>query len=440
VTSEGVAFSAGDFVGDVSNAGSLGEDPSITLLSGASEYDTTDYFAEISVPLLANLPGAQELTATGSFRRSDYSTFGENDTYGYGLVWQPIDDVRFRGSFSRAVRVPNLFELFSPAQGAFFRPADPCDATQIATAPDPALRQANCEIDLRANNVSDAELFTADGTYAFQDPLSAGFPGTTGGNSSLTEEVADTVTYGVVVQPRFVPGLTLTVDYWDIEIEDAIVAISAQNIVNGCYDSPSLDNAFCPLISRNPAADSAQNGGLTSLNQTRLNFGAVEAEGFDLGALYQFEVLGVGVDLSMNATRQDQLDLIEPSSPGEPPVVNPELGEMRRPEWASQFGVGLSYGPYSLSWSGVYYDEMTLGYEDGGEIETIEQNYGGAGVADARLIQDIRGAWQASDALTVYGGVSNLTNRQPYVSEFGYPVSPRGAYFFMGVTYNGAAR
>jgi len=440
VTSEGVAFSAGDFVGDVSNAGSLGEDPSITLLSGSSEYDTTDYFAEISVPLLANLPGAQELTANGSFRRSDYSTFGENDTYGYGLVWQPIDDVRFRGSFSRAVRVPNLFELFSPAQGAFFRPEDPCDATQIATAPDPAVRQANCVADLRANNVSDDELFASDGTYAFQDPLSAGFPGTTGGNSTLTEEVADTVTYGVVVQPRFVPGLTLTLDYWDIEIEDAIVAISAQNIVNGCYDSPSLNNAFCPLISRNPAATSAQNGGLTSLNQTQLNFGAVEAEGFDLGALYQFEVMGIGVDLSMNATRQDQLDLIEPSSPGEPPVVNPELGEMRRPEWASQFGVGLSYGPYSLSWSGVYYDEMTLGYEDGGEIETIEQNYGGAGVADARLIQDIRGAWQASDALTVYGGVSNLTNRQPYVSEFGYPVSPRGAYFFMGVTYNGAAR
>ena len=200
--------------------------------------------------------------------------------------------------------------------------------------------------------MSDAEIFAPDGTYAFQDPLSAGFPGTTGGNSALTEEVADTVTYGVVLQPRFVPGLTLSVDYWDIEIEDAIVAISAQNIVNGCYDSPSLSNAFCPLITRNPAADSAQNGGLTSLNQTQLNFGAVEAKGYDLGALYQFEVMGIGVDLSVNATRQDKLDLIEPSSPGEPPVVNPELGEMRRPEWASQFGVGLSYGPYSLSWSG----------------------------------------------------------------------------------------
>ena len=115
-----MAFSAGDFVGDVSNAGSLGEDPSITLLSGASEYDTTDYFAEVSIPLLADLPGAQELTATGPSDGLDYSTFGENDTYGYGMVWQPIEDVRFRGSFSRAVRVPNLFELFSPAQGAFF--------------------------------------------------------------------------------------------------------------------------------------------------------------------------------------------------------------------------------------------------------------------------------------------------------------------------------
>ena len=82
---------------------------------------------------------------------------------------------------------------------------------------------------------------------------------------------------------------------------------------------------------------------------------------------------------------------------------------------------------------------MTLAYEDGGEIETIEQNYGGAGVADARLIQDIRGAWQASDALTVYGGFQPH-QCQPYVTEFGYPVSPRGAYFFMGVTYNGAVR
>ena len=438
VTSDGTPFSAGDFVGDVSAAGSLGEDPSITLLNGASDYDTLDYFVEVSVPLLADAPLAQELSASASFRRSDYSTFGENDTYGYGMVWQPIDDLRFRGSFARAVRVPNLFELFSPAQGAFFRPQDPCDATQIPTAPDPALRQANCVTDLQANNVSNDELFAPDGSYAFQDPLSAGFPGTTGGNANLTEETADTVTYGVVFQPSLIPGLTLSVDVWDIEIEDAIVAISSQNIVNGCYDSPSLSNAFCPLITRNPIADSAQNGGLTSLNQTQLNFGAVEAEGYDLAALYQFELFGIEWDVSANATRQEQLDLIEPASAGQPPVVNPELGEMRRPEWAAQFGVDMAYGPFTLGWSGVYYDRMTLAFEDGGEIETIRQNYGANGIANARMIHNINGSWQANDEILVYGGVSNLTDREPYLTEFGYPVSPRGAYFYLGVTYSAA--
>lgn len=435
ITPDGIAYSAGDFVGDVSAAGSLGEDPSITLLSGASDYDTTDFFAEVSLPLLSNVLLAEELTINGAFRRSDYSTFGENDTYGYGAVWQPITGLRLRASFSRAVRVPNLFELFSPEQGGFFRPNDPCDVAQIPTSPNPSVRQANCVADLRANGVAEANIFAADGTYAFEDPLSAGFPGVTGGNPDLTEEVADTVTYGFVMQPTWAPGFSFSLDVWDIELEDAISGISSQNIVNGCYDSPSLDNSFCPLISRNDEPTSAQSGGLDFLRQVQLNFGGIQARGYDMTALYQFDLMGVGVDLSAQGTRQLQLDLIEPSSPGEPPVVNPELGELRRPEWAAQFGVDLTYGPFRLGWNGLYLGRQTLAYEDGGEIETIRQNFGGGGIANSILVHDVNGSWRFTDEITVYGGVQNLTDRQPYVTEFGYPVSPRGAYYYAGVTW-----
>src|SRR5690606_25762612 len=143
VTPDGTPYSPGDFVGDVSNAAALGADPSTTLANTDASYDVWDVFAELSLPLLASKPFADELTIDAAVRRADYSTFGNNTTYRYGLVWAPVSDVRFRANYSRAIRVPNLFELYSPEQGQRFRPVDPCDAGQISQAPDPALRQEN---------------------------------------------------------------------------------------------------------------------------------------------------------------------------------------------------------------------------------------------------------------------------------------------------------
>ena len=109
---------------------------------------------------------------------------------------------------------------------------------------------------------------------------------------------------------------------------------------------------------------------------------------------------------------------------------------MRRPEWAANFGVTMAYGDFTFGWNGVYYDRMAFAYEDGGEIETIRQNFGDGGIANSRMIHDINGSWQATNEILVYGGVSNLTDREPYVTERGYPVSPRGAYYFLGVSYS----
>ncbi|MEM1230113.1 MAG: TonB-dependent receptor [Pseudomonadota bacterium] len=433
VTSQGVPFSAGDSVGDVSAAGSLGEDPSLQFTSGSGGYDVWDVFAEISLPLLADVPGAKELTVDAAWRRADYSTFGSNTTYKFGGVWAPSDELRMRGSYSRAVRVPNIFELFSPDQGGFFRPADPCDATQIGLAADPALREANCIADLQAFNVSADNIFNAAGDYAFEDPLSAGFPGVVGGNPDLQPEEATTRTLGIVVTPAFAENLVFTVDYWEIDIQDAIASISDQNIVNGCYDGATLDNPFCGLINRNPQTTSAQSGGLTFLRQIQLNFGAVKAEGWDLTMNYGFQLGGLNFDLNTSATRQTRLDLIEPDSGGDGRSVDPELGESRRPKWSALATLGVSRDQWRLAWQTQYLSKQVLAFEDGAEIETVDQNFGPAGFSDETYIHSLTGSWALSEAFTLYGGIDNVLDERPFRTEFAYPVGPRGRYFFLGL-------
>ena len=429
-TSDGAAFSAGGWVGDVSNAQSLGPQPSTRLLSSNSSYDFLDYFIELKMPVIADVPGFYELNVDLAYRASDNSIFGDNDTYTYGVVYSPIADVRFRYTFSEATRVPNLFELFSPEQGARFRPDDPCASNNISSAEDSTLRQANCVIDLQANGVATTSIFDDAGNYIFEDPLSAGFPGAVGGNENLQPETGETTSYGVIFAPIFLDGLVLSVDYIEIDIADAIVSVSSQNIVNRCYDSPTLANDFCPLISRNDDPASAQSGGLDFLRQVQLNFGAAIYEGIDYTAAYDFAVGDIDIGASIKWTQVDTLDLIEQG--GE---VDNELGEMRRPEDSAIANISLTRGEYSVGWTTQYLGKQTLHYEDGVEIETAVENYGPDVFTDSTtLIHSLRASY-ATDGLSVFGGVNNLTDENPFKTERAYPVSPIGRYFYLGATF-----
>ena len=429
-TSDGAAFSAGGWVGDVSNAQSLGPQPSTRLLSSNSSYDFLDYFIELKMPVIADVPGFYELNVDLAYRASDNSIFGDNDTYTYGVVYSPVADVRFRYTFSEATRVPNLFELFSPEQGARFRPDDPCASNNISSAEDSTLRQANCVVDLQANGVATTSIFDDAGNYIFEDPLSAGFPGAVGGNENLQPETGETTSYGVIFAPTFLDGLVLSVDYIEIDIADAIVSVSSQNIVNRCYDSPTLANDFCPLISRNDDPASAQSGGLDFLRQVQLNFGAAIYEGIDYTAAYDFAVGDIDIGASIKWTQVDTLDLIEQG--GE---VDNELGEMRRPEDSAIANISLTRGEYSVGWTTQYLGKQTLHYEDGVEIETAVENYGPDVFTDSTtLIHSLRASY-ATDGLSVFGGVNNLTDENPFKTERAYPVSPIGRYFYFGATF-----
>ena len=200
------------------------------------EYDVTEMFVEVSLPVLSGMFLAEELTLDAAYRYSDYSHAGSVDAWKVGTVYAPIEELRFRGTYGVAVRAPNISEAFSPISPGFARVSDPCDADNIHDDPD---RVGNCAalgipVGFEANdNVS-------------IDTLS-------GGNDSLTPEESTSLTIGTVWTPEYIEGFSVTLDFYDIEIEDAIVSVASQNVADNCVDATGgPDELYCSAVDRNP--------------------------------------------------------------------------------------------------------------------------------------------------------------------------------------------
>ena len=428
----GAPFPAGSNIEDFSANDSLTFRPQIARKNEVGSYDVYDVFLETSFPLLIDQPGARELTLDLAARFSDYSTIGRTTTWKANLIYAPVNSLAFRGSFSEAVRAPNISELFGPAVGTSFRPIDPCDAAQLnaIAADNPTLAaqtQANCEAVFDSIGLDPTD---GMGNYIFGDPLSASFGGITTGNPNLTEETAETFTVGFIFQPEFLPGLSLTADYWNISIDDAIEAVSSQNIVDGCYQGPSLNAEFCDLSARNSDPLSAQFGGFNFLRQTTLNFAIFETSGIDLTATYQFEVGAHGFDVTVQGTRVNELNQFQ--NPLDLTDVNPELGEIGRPELAGNIFLIWNYGDWQLGWQTQYIDSMLYG---GIEVETALSLYGPTVFQDDFWRHDFNARYLMSDELMIYGGVKNVTDEQPFITQNAFPASPRGTFFFLGVDW-----
>ena len=411
---------AGDFVGDLGfSQTSLATPPDEFLQNSGGSYDVYELFGELGTTIIEMEPFFEELRVELAGRFSHYSTVGTVWTYAVNGFWSPIQDIRLRGTYSRAVRAPNIAELFAPPQAAFFRPFDPCDGGEINR-----LQGIGYEnIENRIQNCA------ADGIPAnFSDPLSARFAGTIAGNPELREETADTFTVGAVVQPRFLPRLAITVDYYDIEIQDAIAEPDDQDVVDNCYDSSTFPNDFCGSFTRNRDPASAQYLGFNSFTLQTINFVSVETAGIDASISYGFDIGDHEIGLSAAGSWVDYLNFF--FDPTDPAAIDPELGEIGRPEWSGRGTVSYGYGPLNLSYSLQYLSEM--GYGDV-EIETVEAQYGPAGIADEYFIHDISATLDLADgAYQIYGGVNNFTNEKPFFTERAYPVNPVGRFLYLG--------
>jgi outer membrane receptor protein involved in Fe transport len=243
-------------------------------------FHVAEAFGEINIPILKDQPFFHELTLSGAGRYSRYTkSVGDVWTYNFGGEWAPVRDLRFRGNFGKSVRAPNLSETAFP-QVPNFAPGfqDPCSVNGRNNGP--AQRTTNCQTDLGA-------LLPSVTQAAYSLPV------VSGSNPLLHPEVSYSLTLGGVLQPRWVPGFSLSVDYYDIKVKDVIVALGAQQIANLCYDQPSLSNVYCGLFTRwrgpglGPQNENPGDVLANSLIQAGVNFAKRIRRGVDFNANYR---------------------------------------------------------------------------------------------------------------------------------------------------------
>ncbi len=395
-------------------------------------FTVKEVYGEIRLPILKDVPFFSELTLSGAGRISDYGgNTGTVYAYNGGVDWAPVPDVRFRAGYARSVRAPNLVDLYSDVSQNFApAPNDPCSARNIGTGA--ATRAANCA--------------AAGRPAAYDFVYTASLEILSGGNPSLREETSDSYTAGVVIQPSFVPGLSLSADYYEITVNNIITAPSAQQIINACYDAATLNNQFCGLFQRAGAAGGPNGEEVFriiegSLQQTVLNYAKTKTRGLDVDLSYRHQVgnLGTfGARLVYTHVFQND-DFLDPANPTRADQTLLELGD---PKDAFNLDFDLKRGSLTVGYQLRYIGHQVLNtYEDYFSVQgRAPEN---ADFADRQFYpsvfyHDVRLGLDVNDRFNIYGGVDNLFNKQP---PFGLTATsggssiyePRGRFFYAGV-------
>jgi iron complex outermembrane receptor protein len=394
--------------------------------------NVNDYFMEANIPLVQGKTGVEQLSLDTAYRHSDYSSDIETDTYKFGADWAPVEDVRFRASFQRAVRAPNIVELFT-AQGfnLFDMDGDPCGAAIGATSG--ASLEECVASGVPAANYRSTALDSPAGQYNFNQ----------GGNTALQPEESDTMSYGIVFTPRFAPGLSVSVDYFDIEIEELISTFGSENTLTAYYQGG--DQAALARIHRNPANGSLWVGG-GFVDDLNINVGGLQTSGVDLNLNYTGFEMGSWGSLSLNLTGTYLIEIVtDLGTPGAVPfdcagefagrcvsslttAVNPEVRTRTRLGWTTPWNVDLA---------------LTHRY-----ISSVDQQGAAATRIDKTLEAehyfDLFGSWNVTEMANVRLGINNVLDEDPSINASvgttgngnTYPqvYDALGRYIFGGVT------
>ena len=383
-----------------------------------------EFFGELRLPILADLPFVEELTAEAAYRYSDYDTATDTvDAYNFGLVYAPVSDIRFRGNYSTSVRAPTQSDLYSAQSQNFASIQDPCDILYINGNPN---RAANCAAAGLPPNF--------ENTPARQ--FTIGF--VQGGNPTLIEEEGESWTYGFVLMPHQLPGFAFSLDYYDIEVTNLIATLGAQTIINECYNSPSgINNQYCATVNRDPTTGyfvypAVVAGGV--------NYARQKARGIDYDASYQ-TTFENGHRFAVRVIATQLLELTNYTNPSDPKFPNRQRSELGDPDL--QFNVDVNYGigPVDLSFDARYIGKQTIGaYE-------TQHAYNGLPAQnrdaypfkwyDSITYYNVRAEWALNDVVSIFGGVDNLTNELPPLGRLGLgggePWDAIGSYYYAGV-------
>ncbi|HKQ14747.1 MAG TPA: TonB-dependent receptor [Steroidobacteraceae bacterium] len=358
----------------------------------AGGYDVSEVFGEVRVPLLADLPLVNVLAIEGAVRLSDYSNIGSVTTWRAGLEWGPLEWLRFRGAYNVAIRAPNINELFAPIQEGFSPGNDPCAAVR-----NPSQAQKDFCVQ---QGVPAAEI-----NNFVQAAL--GFSQVSGGNPDLQEETSNTTTIGAVM--RF-DRLNVAVDYYEIEVEDAVDTINAQTTLDVCYQLLDANSEPCKAITRLPG-----NGQVFQVRASNSNIASLSVKGVDLTADYTMPLpdaiaFSGGANLSLALQtgwlfeRTRQLVGAQPIDCAGFFGSCTAQGAGGSPDFKGIFSASYSSGPVMV--------RTQLRYIGGLEpLAAIAAST--PVVADAVTYVDFATTVQLGEKYELYGGIDNAFDEQP---------------------------
>jgi iron complex outermembrane receptor protein len=266
------------------------------------EISVDEYYGEINLPILDGAPFANYLGLDASVRRSDYGgEIGADTNWKGSIIWAPVEQLRLRATYAEGFRAPSIGELFAPQQKSAQQYNDPC--LNYGANPDPTI-QANCAAD---GLPPDFSLTSTQATSLF------------GGNPDLQPEQSESMSFGIVWTPEFVDDLSFRLDYFDIEITDAIGTAGTNNVILGCYGSQNFSSSLCNLIEGPGVVDEAPHPvspyrnalqNISGIILTNANLSTFDTSGIDFGVDYSFFAGNGRFDLGVSGTWLDKHDYL----------------------------------------------------------------------------------------------------------------------------------
>jgi outer membrane receptor protein involved in Fe transport len=413
---------------------------------------TKEAYGELSLPLLRNSRFAYELTVDGAGRVSNYN-IGNTGTvvaYNVNAIYAPVKAVRFRVGYARAIRAPTQSDLYAPQSQTFLNGlVDPCGQQNINNNPN---RVKNCA----AAGVPTTQTFNGT-TEPFSNRPASGISGFNGSNSSLNAETSNSFTAGVILQPDFIPGFSMSVDYYSINIKNVIFSLAAQTIINQCYDAPGgTSNPFCAAIFRNPngtfkgQSDVTHGGTTVSLAPTGpsfisgpFNFAKQTVNGIDVDLSYRHEIAN-DVKLSLHGIATHTFDKRNYTDITNPGFAQRQLYVLGDPAWQGQLSANVETSLFNIGYRVRYIGKQVVSgaYETQNAFQNRPaQNPDGFPFACYPDItyHDVRIDLNAGKDFKFYMGVDNVLDRLPPYdllgNEAGDPFSPTGRFFYAGATF-----
>jgi outer membrane receptor protein involved in Fe transport len=400
----------------------LGRSVPITPLEG--DYTTNELFAEILLPLVNpdnEVLLLKKFDVVGKYRSVDNTINDRADTYTYGLQWRPIDDLELRGNFTRSIRAPAITELFLPQATSFqFVTGDPCDSRFINGGPNPEARQRNCQAFLDYYGLT---TFTSNASLA-------SIQGVSGGNPTLDNEAADSITYGFSWAPSFVQGLTVTADYYRIEIDSVISNLTATQLASACFDNEDFNaanvpnaNSFCGQIVRT-AAGTADPGQATTFTSGFVNGRYFDMEAYSTEVRYQLDAGRLG-QFAVAALGYFPKELTVDNTGTSP---NPEVGEIGgAPKRQYQVVGTWQRGNIGANLAAKYLSSAAFNVLDTPETRDF------LGVGSYTLVHG-GASYRFNDRMRLRLSITNLLDKDPPFPAFG--AAAVGMYDFLGRRYH----